>query len=74
VTDVVSKPGEYDIKVTYNSFISGDFIKKFLGHDPISKLRTSRQAASRGPSSPNRSNFAESHFVWRFTLFTEQGF
>lgn len=38
VTDVVSKPGEYDIKVTYNSFISGSFIKKFLGHDPISKL------------------------------------
>jgi len=38
VTDVVNKPGEYDISVTYNSFISRSFIKEFLKHDPISAL------------------------------------
>lgn len=38
VTDVVSKPGEYNIDVTYNSFISRSFIKEFLSHDPIAKL------------------------------------
>ena len=38
VTDVVSKPGEYEISVTYNSFISSRSIKDFLKHDPISKL------------------------------------
>jgi len=38
VTDVVSKPGEYDISVTYSSFASRSFIKEFLQHDPISKL------------------------------------
>ena len=38
VTDVVSKPGEYDINVNYNSFVSRSFIKEFFKHDPISKL------------------------------------
>ena len=38
VTDVVSKPGEYVIDVTYNSFISRSFIKDYLSHDPIAKL------------------------------------
>jgi hypothetical protein len=38
VTDVASKPGEYDVNVTYNSFASRSFIKEFLRHDPISKL------------------------------------
>jgi len=38
VSDIVSKPGEYDIDVTYNSFISRSFIKEFLAHDPISKF------------------------------------
>lgn len=38
VTDVVSKPGEYEISVTYNSFISSRSIKDSLKHDPISKL------------------------------------
>jgi hypothetical protein len=38
VTDVVSKPGEYDINVAYNSFASRSFIKEFLQHDPIAKL------------------------------------
>jgi hypothetical protein len=38
VTDVVSKPGEYDISVTYNSSLSRSFIKEFLKHDPISTL------------------------------------
>jgi hypothetical protein len=37
VTDVVNKPGEYDIKVTYNSFSSSKFIKRFLSHDPTQK-------------------------------------
>ena|ERR1700739_4038322 len=38
VADVVSKPGEYDISVTYHSSISRSFIKKFLKNDPISTL------------------------------------
>ena len=38
VTDVVSKPGRYNIDVTYNSFLSRSFIKEFLSHDPIAKL------------------------------------
>jgi hypothetical protein len=38
LTDVVSKPGEYDISVTYNSSLSRSFIKEFLKHDPISTL------------------------------------
>jgi len=38
VTDVVSKPGEYDIGVTYNSFVSRSFIKESFKHDPIAKL------------------------------------
>ena len=38
VTDVVGKPGEYDISVTYNSFVSRTFIKEFLKNDQISKL------------------------------------
>jgi hypothetical protein len=38
VTEVVSKPGEYDISVTYNGSLSRSFIKEFLKHDPISTL------------------------------------
>ncbi len=38
VTDIVSKPGEYDISVIYSSKISRSFIKEFLKHDPISTL------------------------------------
>lgn len=38
VTDVVSKPGRYNIVVTYNSFLSRSFIKKFLSNDPIANL------------------------------------
>jgi hypothetical protein len=38
VTDVVSKPGQYNIDVTYNSFISHRLINEFLSHDPIAKL------------------------------------
>ena len=38
VTDVVNKPGDYDISVTYNSSISRSFVKEFLKHDPISTL------------------------------------
>ena len=38
VTDVVSKPGQYNIDVTYNSFISRSWINEFLSHDPIAKL------------------------------------
>jgi hypothetical protein len=38
VTDVVNKPGEYNIDVTYNSFLSSSFIKEFLSHDPIAQL------------------------------------
>ena len=38
VADVVSKPGRYNIDVTYNSFISRRSINEFLSHDPIVKL------------------------------------
>jgi hypothetical protein len=38
VTDVVSKPGQYNIDVTYNSFISRRLINEFLSHDSIAKL------------------------------------
>jgi hypothetical protein len=38
VSDVVNKPGEYDLTVTYGSSISKRFIKEFLNHDPISAL------------------------------------
>ena len=51
VTDIVSKPGEYDISVTYKSSISRSFIKEFLNHDPISTLPvwTMEQAAIKAP-------------------------
>ncbi|MBZ5572802.1 MAG: hypothetical protein LAO09_13105 [Acidobacteriia bacterium] len=39
VTDVVSKPGEYDLSVTYKSSISSRFIKEFLNHDLVSRLQ-----------------------------------
>ena len=38
VSDVVSKPGQYDISVTYKSSLSRSFIRQFLSHDPISTL------------------------------------
>jgi hypothetical protein len=38
VTDVVTKPGQYNIDVTYNSFLSRRLINESLSHDPISKL------------------------------------
>jgi hypothetical protein len=38
VRDVVSKPGEYDLRITYGSSISDGFIKEFLTHDPIAAL------------------------------------
>ena len=51
VTDVVSKPGEYDISVTYTSSLSRSFIKEFLKHDPISTLPlwTMEQPAIKAP-------------------------
>ena len=51
VTDVVSKPGEYDISVTYNSSISRSVIKEILKHDPISTLSvgTMEQPAIKAP-------------------------
>jgi hypothetical protein len=43
VKDLINKPGEFDIEVTFNSFISSSFIsssfiQKFLVNDPIAKL------------------------------------
>lgn len=38
VSDEVSKPGEYNLSVTYDSSISVSFIKEFLKDDPISAL------------------------------------
>lgn len=51
MTDVVSKPGEYDLSVTYYSSISRSFIKEILKHDPISTLSvwTMEQPAIKAP-------------------------
>ena len=38
LSDYVNKAGEYDIYATYNSFLSADFVREFLGDDPIGKL------------------------------------
>jgi hypothetical protein len=38
VADVVSKPGQYNIEITYNSFLSRSWVNEFLSHDPIVKL------------------------------------
>ena len=39
VRDVVNKPGEYNLTVTFGSSISNGFISKYLNHDPISALQ-----------------------------------
>lgn len=51
MTDVVSKPGEYDLSVTYNSSISRSFLKEILKHDAISTLSvwTMEQPAIKAP-------------------------
>jgi hypothetical protein len=38
LSEYVSKPGQYDIYATFNSFLSADFVTRSLGGDPISKL------------------------------------
>jgi hypothetical protein len=38
VSDLVNKPGEYDIEATFNSSLSEDFIEEFYSREPISKL------------------------------------
>jgi hypothetical protein len=38
VSDLVNGPGDYDVAVTFNSFLRADFIAKYYASDPISKL------------------------------------
>jgi hypothetical protein len=38
VKDFINKPGEYYIEVTFNSFLSGDFMQEAFANDPIAKL------------------------------------
>jgi len=38
VKDFINKPGEYDMQITFNSFISDSYIQEFLASDPIAKL------------------------------------
>ena len=38
VKDLINRPGEFDVEVTYNSFLSDEFIREFLAKDPIAKL------------------------------------
>ena|ERR1035438_7727862 len=38
VKDFINKPGEYYIEVTFNSFLSRDFIQEYFVNDPIAKL------------------------------------
>lgn len=49
--DLVNKPGEYDIEVTFKSFIFSEWISKYLADDPIGKLPlwTADQDALRAP-------------------------
>jgi hypothetical protein len=36
--DFVNKPGEYDIEVTFKSFVFSGLIMQYLSDDPIAKL------------------------------------
>ena len=38
INDFVDKPGEYDIEVTFNSFLSDSFMREDFADDPIAKL------------------------------------
>ena len=38
VSDLVNKPGEYDLEVTFSSFLSDSFIQRYLREEPIAKL------------------------------------
>jgi len=38
IDDFIDKPGEYDIEVTFNSFLSGSFVRESFSDDPIAKL------------------------------------
>lgn len=38
IRDLVNEPGEYDMDVSYESCISAEWISKFFGKEPISKL------------------------------------
>jgi hypothetical protein len=38
VSDLVNGPGDYDLTVTFNSFLGADFIAEYYASDPISKL------------------------------------
>jgi hypothetical protein len=38
VSELVDKPGSYDLSVTFSSFLSRKFIEEFYARDPISKL------------------------------------
>lgn len=38
ISEMVSKPGEYDVYATFNSFLSSKWSAEFLEKDPISKL------------------------------------
>jgi hypothetical protein len=38
LSDMVNQPGEYDVIVSFNSFLSSHWIAEYLGNEPISKL------------------------------------
>ena len=38
IRDIVNKPGEYDLDVSFGSSISAKWVSEFLRNDPISKL------------------------------------
>jgi len=38
IKDFINKPGEYDIEVTFNSFLSESFVRQYFAGDPIAKL------------------------------------
>lgn len=38
LSDLVNKPGEYDLEVTFKSFLSDSLIQQYLRDQPIAKL------------------------------------
>lgn len=38
IKEIVNRPGEYDLDISFESSISADWVSQFLANDPISKL------------------------------------
>jgi hypothetical protein len=38
ISELVNRPGEYDVLATFSSFLSSNWIAEYLGNQPIAKL------------------------------------